>query len=325
MAAPRSPSKWPRLLAACFALITPCAAAELTNSAWDLTVGEPFVVAWTGTDAPVWIYLDENLVQGSTPPHFDAQQVLDFNDSSTAFTWTPPDNDGGRTWAFELSALGASTADYSPNFVIASAAGGSVSGTASSSTTAVTGGENGSGTSPSPSPSQTASSSAKSTTSATPSGDGGGLSTGAKAGIGIGAGLGGLVVLGLLGLLIFRLGKAAAADKKTTTTQDDQPGIAELGGAGKQQPGKLEELDGATKQQQQPQQQPGVVELGEAPRRTPELDAATAGGAVHAPSPPELEARAVTAEMYTHANTAEMPGGPGSYASYPAGAAELGR
>ncbi|KAK0734760.1 hypothetical protein B0T26DRAFT_81249 [Lasiosphaeria miniovina] len=126
MAAPRSPPKRPRLLAACLALVKLCVAAKLNNSAWDLTVGEPFVVTWTGADAPVWIYLDENLVQGSTPPHFDAQQVLDFNDSSTAFTWTPPDNDGGRTWAFELSALGASTADYSPNFVIASAAGGSV-------------------------------------------------------------------------------------------------------------------------------------------------------------------------------------------------------
>ncbi|KAI1328551.1 hypothetical protein F5Y16DRAFT_150721 [Xylariaceae sp. FL0255] len=256
-----------------------------TDSDWDVIIGQPFDLTWTGATGPV----DIELLTGPANDLVVAADVADAADGNS-YTWTPPDTLASGTYAFRID--DGSDENYSEQFVIDGSdnttptptstttspsstttptptptpipASTSTSSpqpstssdmpTSSSTTTTTT-------SSASPATTPTASSSAASSTttgistsssssassSTSPQSSGTtasqssssspsseptsttGLSTGAKAGIGVGAAIGGLAILGLAGLLLFRRGKAVGQRLNQHGNSHDNEFKAELG------------------------------------------------------------------------------------------------
>ncbi|KAK7742196.1 hypothetical protein SLS62_010785 [Diatrype stigma] len=181
-----------------------------------MEMGTKYTIQWT-TDAD---NVQVTLISGSEAQN-NIYHLYDIvcgvwivNDLSKACTsskgsidWTPGDDLPLGQYSLMANAADGSTA-YSDKFSLAAAGSGSGTSAAGSTGTSATGG------STAGSSGSTTSTSAPGSSGSAAAGDGSGLSTGAKAGIGVGVAVGGLALLAVVGFLIFRMGKKAAAQKK---------------------------------------------------------------------------------------------------------------
>ncbi|CAJ2501022.1 Uu.00g038750.m01.CDS01 [Anthostomella pinea] len=114
------------VLAALAGLAT--AEVSLTNSAYSVTVGQPFDITWTGAEGPVRLVLktgpSENLA--------DVDTIAD-GQTGTSYSWTPPSTLTAGSYAIQIS--DDSSTNYSPQFDLV---GGAASATSSSTTVAMT-------------------------------------------------------------------------------------------------------------------------------------------------------------------------------------------
>jgi len=217
---------WAALLAA-----LPLAAATVTfegNIGPNLSHGSEVKIKWDTDSEPVKILLSSG-TQGNNP--YALIDVIctiwvtnNTNQACTTdkeeVTWTP--NNDVPIGVYSFMAIDARGVRSFSNFVNIVQGGSSTTAPASSTSTTATANQSTTGTTATTgsNTSGTSTSSSSSTSpspigqdSATTDGSSSGLSTGAKIGIGIGAAVGGIVLLGGLGLLVFRMGKKAAANK----------------------------------------------------------------------------------------------------------------
>ncbi|KAK1752184.1 hypothetical protein QBC47DRAFT_433152 [Echria macrotheca] len=112
-----SPWFWRRLFVALLWVQSTIAAVAFTNTEFDVQIGKPFTLTWTGASGSVTITLQD---ASSGTSNLKTVLTVVSSTQSTSYTWTPPSSLSSGTYAFKIADVAGDTVttDYSATFPI---------------------------------------------------------------------------------------------------------------------------------------------------------------------------------------------------------------